>query len=56
MLENFEVTIFDRKNLKKKILQIVAIIFFVGFTLGFFAGCSVDNELTDMFNAGESDD
>ena len=47
-LKNIDVLIVDWSSIKKKILLIIGIIFFAGFTIGFGVGRGVENSLTAM--------
>ena len=44
-LKNVDVLIIDWESIKNKILLIIAILFFAGFTIGFCVGCGVENSL-----------
>ena len=44
-LKNIDVLIIDWASIKNKILLIIAILFFAGFTIGFCVGCGVENSI-----------
>ena len=50
-LKNIDVLIIDWASIKNKILLIIAILFFAGFTIGFCVGCGVENSISSVLKS-----
>ena len=50
-LKDIDVLIIDWASIKNKILLIIAILFFAGFTIGFCVGCGVENSISSVLKS-----
>lgn len=50
-LKDIDVLIIDWASIKNKILLIIAILFFAGFTIGFCVGCGVENSISSALKS-----